>query len=119
MAAVHDAPDHTRGVQAIAHGRGQARGQPGVALGPGERAGAFVRVFVRAAVNALAGRVKAVAAGEVVNAGPGRHAGQTGAVVVAAAVVQVPAQLRVVQAVLGQPRFKIDRVLRKLAGRKR
>ncbi len=49
---------------------------------------------------------KAVAAGNVVQPGPGRDAGNAGAVAVAAAVVQVPAKVCVVQALLLQPCFK-------------
>ena len=75
--------------------RGQALHEPGVAVGPGEDRFAF-----RCAV---AGRMKTVATGEVVQAGPGRHGAGTGAVVVAAAVVQIPAQAFVGEALCGQP----------------
>src|SRR5690606_39354161 len=54
-------------------------------------------VLALLAVRVLARRGKAVPAGEIVDAGPGRHAGRAGAVVVAAAVVQVPAQVGVME----------------------
>ncbi|MNV42720.1 hypothetical protein D3C71_1344050 [compost metagenome] len=75
---------------------GQALGDPAIAFGPGEHA--FARVIHR-----LARRVKPVAAGKVVDARPGRHARHARAVVVAAAVVQVPEQVLVIQALLRQP----------------
>jgi hypothetical protein len=65
------------------------------------------------------GACKTVAAGKVVQPGPGRDGGEAGAVVVAAAIVQIPAQVRVGQAMGVQPSFESDSVLRKLDGRKR
>ena len=89
---------------------GQLLGEPAVALGPGQHAFAvFGHGFARC--------MKAVAAGKVMQPGPGRHAGHAGAVVVAAAVVQVPAQVRVVQALLLQPRFKSHSIQRLMGGR--
>ncbi|WP_393937967.1 sensor histidine kinase [Piscinibacter sakaiensis] len=88
-------PDARR-LQPIAERRSHAPRQPAVALGPGEQAGLVVAaVFAR--------RMEAVAAGEVVQAGPGRDPGGAGAIVVAAAVVQVPAQRRRMQALGVQP----------------
>ena len=75
--------------QPLAERRGEPLGEPGVALGPGQDAVAAV-----AAARLVAGRAKAVPAGEVVQPGPGRDLRRAGAVVVAAAVVEVPAQRR-------------------------
>ena len=76
----------------------QPAGEPGIALRPGEHA---------LALGLFARRVEAVAAGEVVQAGPGRDGGDAGAVVVAAAVVEVPAQVRVVEAFAVEPGAKV------------
>jgi hypothetical protein len=105
---VGDAQYHLAGMQALLQRRGQTPGQPGVALGPGEQAFAFSRLQPRG--------VKAVAAGEVMQAGPGRHRGNAGAVIVAAAVVQVPAQVRIGEAIGLQIRYKSDSFLRTLHG---
>ena len=102
----HAAALHAPGVR-----RGQARGQPGVAFGPGEDGVAF-SVFV-------ARCVKAVAAGKVVQPGPGRHGRGAGAVVVAATVVQVPQQPRVVDLLARQPGGKGDGVQRSVRCRPR
>ena len=100
MAVFCDAQHAHPGVQAALrlHGLGQALRQPAVAFGPGEHAFALALGLARG--------MKAVAAGEVVNARPGRDAAAVGAEVVSAAVIQVPAQVAVVQALLVQPRFK-------------
>ena len=57
-----------------------------------------------------AGRLKAVAAGKVVQAGPGRYMGAARAKIVQTGVVQVPAQVGVVQLVLLQPVIKSNSV---------
>ena len=48
---------------------------------------------------------------------PGRHRADAAAEIVAAAIVQVPQQLRVAEALSRQPRFESHSVLRKLDGR--
>ena len=78
---------------------GQALAEPAVAFGPGQHGLAGV-------VAGIARRVKAVAAGEVLHAGPGRHARAAGAKVVAAGVVQIPAQPGVGEALHVQPMGK-------------
>ena len=75
--------------------RHQLAHQPGVAFGPGENRIRRLGLVAR--------RVEAVAAGEVVDAGPGRDGGQARAVVVAAGVVQVGQQALVAKALAGQP----------------
>ena len=104
MLGVGHANHHPTGVQALFERRRQFAGQPAIAFGPGEHAFAFAPITPAV----LARRVKAVAAGEVVNARPGRHGGDACAVVVAATVVQVPAQVRVAQSVLPKVSIKSD-----------
>src|SRR5204863_8169207 len=82
-----DREDDASSLQARAERRRQPFGEPGVPLGPGEKAFAAF-----AAARLLAGRAKAVPAREVMQSCPRRHVGAAGAVVVAAAVVEVPAQ---------------------------
>jgi mono/diheme cytochrome c family protein len=98
VAAFFHLQHHAAGVQAAGQRCGQALHEPGVALGPGEHA-----LAVAGTTAVVAGRLKAMAAGEVVQPGPGRHLPRAGTVVVATAVVQVPAQALVVQALAGQP----------------
>ena len=80
--ADHDTP--------VLQPRPQRRGQPPrqlpIAPGPGQHA--------RVAPGRWLGgeRPNAVAAGNVIDASPGRHAGQAGAAIIAAAAVQIPAQ---------------------------
>ena len=90
---------HLAGFQAVTQWRSQAGGEPAVALGPGENWIGLRRILR----NVITRRSKAVAPGKVVQPGPGRHGGQACAVVVAATVVQVPAQVRVGQALGVQP----------------
>jgi hypothetical protein len=63
--------------------------------------------------------MKAVPAGEVVNAGPGRDVFDARAVVVAAAVVEVPAQLRVAEAFAVEPADEREGIERQQLGRDR
>ena len=95
-----DAQHHAPGVQARAQRRGELLGQPAVALRPGQHA----RVLVWRGLGAGGG--KAMAAGKVVQARPRGHHANARAVVVTAAVVQVPAQRGAVQLLLVQPRLK-------------
>ena len=98
VARIKDAQHAVADVQALAQGRRQALGEPAIAFGPGEGAG-----FAFGPLARFPGGMETMAAGEVVDAGPGRHAGQPGTVVVAAAVVEVPAQVRVIEALGAQP----------------
>ena len=104
-----DAAHHAAGQQPLAQRCGQLAAEPAVALGPGQQAG-----FLVARLRRLARRVEAVPAGEVVDAGPGRDGVDAGPEIVAAAVVQVPAQLRVGEALLAQPCTEKHGVLRQL-----
>lgn len=85
--------------------RGQLAREEAIAFGPGEHAAIVPTAFPW--------RRKTVPAGEVVNAGPGRHHRTAGSVVVAAAVIQVPAQQRIVQARPCQPAIKSNSIQRK------
>ena len=80
--ADHDTPV----LQPRALRRGQPPHQLPIAPGTGQHA--------RVAPGRWLGgeRPNAVAAGNVIDASPGRHAGQAGAAIIAAAVVQIPAQ---------------------------
>ena len=76
-------------------GTGQALDQPRIAFGPGEHRFALAGI--------VAGQLEAVAAREVVQAGPCRHGVEPGAIVVAARVVEVPEQQRVVEPLAREP----------------
>jgi hypothetical protein len=80
------------------HPGGEAAGQEGQAVGPGEQA----------AVGGVGGL--AAAAGEVVQAGPGRYLVWRGAVFVAADVIQIGAQAGGAVALGGQPGAEGDAV---------
>ena len=82
----------------------QLGGQPAIALGPGQHLVAVLAgvVFVEA-VRQRPWRAKAVTAGKVMHAGPGRDPVNPGAKIVAAAVVQIPQQALVLNAVGSQP----------------
>ena len=95
MPALPHAQGQHAGVQAVPQWRGQACAEPGIAFGPGEHAIAL-GVF-------SAGRVEAMAAGEVVQPGPCGDLGRPGAVIVAAAIVEVPAKRRGVETPFVQP----------------
>lgn len=108
MPALADAQYAAAGAQlpAGAQRRGQALRDPVVALGPGQRTLA----------PGVAGRSKTVAAGEVVQLGPGRDSFDADAVIGAAAIPEVAAQMRVVKTLLRQPVGKDDRVERAVRG---
>ena len=111
VAQFADTQHGAAGVQAVAQRRGQALGEPAVAFGPGQHAFGFIRF--------VAGCMEAMAAGEVVDASPGRHRGRARAKVVAAAVVEVPAQVRVGKVFGVEPVRKRHRVQRLVGGRER
>ena len=95
------------GAQTLAQRRGQAPREPAVALGPGQHRFAFAVLGTR--------RLEAMAAREVMDAGPRRRHVDARAVVVATAVVQVPAQLRVEQSLAiepGRERHPVELALR-------
>mmetsp|Transcript_6203 Transcript_6203/g.25063 ORF Transcript_6203/g.25063 Transcript_6203/m.25063 type:complete len:545 (-) Transcript_6203:80-1714(-) len=95
MPALGHAQHGAAEVDAVAQRLGDAGGQPAIALRPGQH---------RLPLGGLVARgVEAVAAGEIVQAGPGGHGGGIGAEVVAAAVVEVPAQAGVAQALGVEP----------------
>ena len=106
--------DQLPGVQALTQGRCEALGQPGVALGPGQYALVTLGQVAdtKAATAATASAfpclrcVKAMAAGEVMQTRPSRHGSAACAVIVAAAVIEVPTQVRIAQALLVQPFIK-------------
>jgi len=99
--ALGDAQNGAGAVQALTQRRGPALRQPGIAFGPGEDG--FAIVAFGFALCLITRRVETMAAGEVVQPGPGGDPGRRGAVVVAAAVVEVPAKVRVIEAPLIQP----------------
>ena len=86
IAAGHHPQCDTPAVDVLAQRLGDALRQPCIAFGPGQHRIALVVLTAR--------RTKPVPARKVVQPGPGRHLVRTGAVVVAAAVVEVPAQRR-------------------------
>ena len=90
--------------------RRQLARQPAIALGPGQHAFGFIGVVGVG----VAGRAKTVPAGKVMDARPSRHPRTAGAVIVAAAVVQVPAQVRIIQPLSRQPTIKIHSIKRLL-----
>ncbi|MGF6350279.1 hypothetical protein QF040_004992 [Variovorax sp. W2I14] len=115
-AQLGDARDDLPRAQALAERHSQLLGEPAVAFGPGEHAVAFGVRIVGAAAR-IARRMEAVPAREVMNAGPGRHLFDARAVVVAAAVVEVPAQLQVAETFAVEPARKGDGVERQQLGR--
>ena len=110
-ASLRDPQHHTAWVQALAQRRSQPSREPAVAFRPGQHGVAFRRLIAR--------RLEAMTAREVMNAGPGRYGGDPRAVVVAAAIVQIPAQAGIGQPFAIQPLRESGRVERPMAGGRR
>ena len=84
--------------------------EPRIAFGPCQHSVAFSAVVAR--------RMEAVSACKVMDASPGRDVCEASAVVVAAAIVEVPAQMRVTEAFGVEPCREADRIERQHLGRR-
>ena len=80
--------------------RRQLLRQPAIALGPGQH---LLAIRFALMLGLRTRRVETMAAGEIVNPRPGRYAAQTGTEIIPAAVVQIPEQTLVIEALLRQP----------------
>ena len=81
--------------------------QPAIALRPGQH---LLAILIRVEILCRTRRMKAVTTGKVMQARPGRHTVNARAKVVAAAVVQIPEQVFIIQPLLGQPVVKTLRI---------